>query len=122
MFNDLMENIEWFFNLHDKNKDGFLSKDEVLTLCESLLVSRIPQGSWSISHALRSLFSGLKSGMPTWERSAALCPTLSSMEMLFYLARRERMERKSPHQLNPTNRTSTLLRKLFQALFQTHDH
>ena len=24
MFNDLMENIEWFFNLHDKNKDGFL--------------------------------------------------------------------------------------------------
>ncbi|KAM6493379.1 hypothetical protein JOM56_011513 [Amanita muscaria] len=22
MFNDLMENIEWFFNLHDKDKDG----------------------------------------------------------------------------------------------------
>lgn len=39
MFNDLMENIEWFFNLHDKNKDGFLTKDEVLTLSESLLVS-----------------------------------------------------------------------------------
>lgn len=38
MFNDLMENIEWFFNLHDKNKDGYLSKDEVLTLSESLLV------------------------------------------------------------------------------------
>jgi len=37
MFNDLMENIEWFFNLHDKNKDGFLTKDEVLTSCESLL-------------------------------------------------------------------------------------
>ncbi|KAF7983686.1 hypothetical protein HWV62_19599 [Athelia sp. TMB] len=37
MFNDLMENIEWFFNLHDKNKDGFLSKDEVLTLSESFL-------------------------------------------------------------------------------------
>ena len=42
MFNDLMENIEWFFNLHDKNKDGFLTKDEVLTLSESLLVSHIP--------------------------------------------------------------------------------
>ena len=40
MFNDLMENIEWFFNLHDKNKDGYLTKDEVLTLSESLLVSR----------------------------------------------------------------------------------
>lgn len=38
MFNDLMDNIEWFFNLHDKNKDGFLSKDEVLTLSESFLV------------------------------------------------------------------------------------
>lgn len=40
MFNDLMENIEWFFNLHDKNKDGYLTKDEVLTLSESLLVSK----------------------------------------------------------------------------------
>jgi Ca2+-binding EF-hand superfamily protein len=39
MFNDLMENIEWFFNLHDKNKDGFLTKDEVLTLSETFLVS-----------------------------------------------------------------------------------
>lgn len=39
MFNDLMENIEWFFNLHDKNKDGFLTKDEVLVLSESFLVS-----------------------------------------------------------------------------------
>lgn len=38
MFNDLMEDIEWFFNLHDKDKDGHLSKDEVLTLSESLLV------------------------------------------------------------------------------------
>lgn len=37
MSNDLMGNIEWFFTLHDKNKDGFLTKDEVLTLSESLL-------------------------------------------------------------------------------------
>jgi Ca2+-binding EF-hand superfamily protein len=35
-----MDNIEWFFNLHDKNKDGFLTKDEVLTVTESLLVRR----------------------------------------------------------------------------------
>jgi Ca2+-binding EF-hand superfamily protein len=41
MFNDLMENIEWFFNLHDKNKDGFLTKDEVLTLSETFLVSSL---------------------------------------------------------------------------------
>jgi hypothetical protein len=37
MHNGLMENIEWFFNLHDKNKDGYMTKDEVLTLSESLL-------------------------------------------------------------------------------------
>jgi hypothetical protein len=40
MFNDLMENIEWFLNLHDNNKDGYLTKDEVLTLSESLLVRK----------------------------------------------------------------------------------
>lgn len=50
----LMESIEWFFNLvsnnfrmpgwtrltrqHDKNKDGFLTKNEVIQLSESLLV------------------------------------------------------------------------------------
>ena len=39
MFNDLMENIEWFFNLHDKDKDGSLTKDELLKVSESLLVS-----------------------------------------------------------------------------------
>jgi Ca2+-binding EF-hand superfamily protein len=33
------ENIKWFFNLHNKNKDGYLTKDEVLTLSESFLVS-----------------------------------------------------------------------------------
>lgn len=37
--NDLMDNIEWFFNIHDKDKDGFLTKDEVLTLSETFLVS-----------------------------------------------------------------------------------
>ncbi|KDQ19109.1 hypothetical protein BOTBODRAFT_484142 [Botryobasidium botryosum FD-172 SS1] len=37
MFNDLMANIEWFFTLHDKDKDGSITKDEVLQLSESLL-------------------------------------------------------------------------------------
>lgn len=50
MFNDLMENIEWFFNLHDKNKDGYLTKDEVLTLSESLLVRHTPNCSMSFAH------------------------------------------------------------------------
>lgn len=34
-----MSNIAWLFNLHDSDKDGFLTKDEVLQLSESLLVS-----------------------------------------------------------------------------------
>lgn len=38
MFNDLMANIAWFFKLHDNNKDGYLTKDEVLKVSESLLV------------------------------------------------------------------------------------
>ena len=39
MFNDLMSNIEWLFSLHDKDRDGYLTRDEVLQLSESLLVS-----------------------------------------------------------------------------------
>lgn len=56
MFAGLMESIEWFFHLvsmvafefipfsdvcaqHDNNKDGFITKDEVIQLSESLLVS-----------------------------------------------------------------------------------
>ena len=83
MFNDLMENIEWFFNLHDKNKDGFLTKDEVLTLSESFLVSCSSQrdafpasespwvGNSLASLLLPSLSSVSKSEMLTLVQSAA---------------------------------------------------
>jgi hypothetical protein len=37
LFNDMMSNIAWFFTLHDHDKDGYLTKDEVLQLSESLL-------------------------------------------------------------------------------------
>lgn len=37
MSGGLMESIEWFFKLHDKDGDGYLSKDEVIRLSESLL-------------------------------------------------------------------------------------
>ena len=37
VFNDMLENIAWFFGLHDKEKDGYLTKDEFLQLSESLL-------------------------------------------------------------------------------------
>lgn len=69
MFNDLMDNIEWFFNLHDKNKDGYLTKDEVLTLSESFLVS-VSISFWHSKLIGHSLFSATRLAMPTWEPSA----------------------------------------------------
>jgi EF-hand domain len=66
MFNDLMENIEWFFNLHDKNKDGYLTKDEVLTLSESFLVCCLVifLHDFIILRLLSSSFSVSKLEMP----------------------------------------------------------
>ncbi|TIA97772.1 hypothetical protein E3P94_02774 [Wallemia ichthyophaga] len=37
MFNGLLDNIEWFFTLHDSDNDGYLTKDELVQLSESLL-------------------------------------------------------------------------------------
>ncbi|KAK4054839.1 hypothetical protein OIV83_000763 [Microbotryomycetes sp. JL201] len=39
LFNDLMSNIAWFFSVHDSDGDGYLTKDEVLQVSESLLAS-----------------------------------------------------------------------------------
>ena len=74
MYNDLMENIEWFFNLHDKNKDGYLTKDEVLTLSESFLVSLMDYSLSLIYSCLRacSSYFGSKLVTRTWVLSAAL--------------------------------------------------
>lgn len=73
-----MESIEWFFNLvspshfhkrgkvaklttqHDKDKDGYLTKDEVIQLSESLLVSFVPVVILLADYSSRSsLFSGM---------------------------------------------------------------
>ncbi|CAG8514123.1 8514_t:CDS:10 [Ambispora leptoticha] len=37
VFGDLMSRMELFFQLHDYNKDGFLTKDEILQMSESFL-------------------------------------------------------------------------------------
>ncbi|KAF8310087.1 TBC-domain-containing protein [Clavulina sp. PMI_390] len=37
MNNDLMSNIEWFFTVHDSDRDGYLTKDELLQLSEAML-------------------------------------------------------------------------------------
>lgn len=72
MFNDLMENIEWFFNLHDKNKDGYLTKDEVLTLSESFLVSEFRLFLICTQACQSSLFSDTKLETRTLGLSVAL--------------------------------------------------
>jgi hypothetical protein len=61
LMNDMMANIAWFFTLHDNDKDGYLTKDEVLQLSESLLfIFRHEPGDQylaavsRVSHLLRS--------------------------------------------------------------------
>lgn len=50
---DLMSNISWLFDIHDNNHDGMLTKDEVLQLSESLLVS-LASRSITVALALTS--------------------------------------------------------------------
>jgi hypothetical protein len=74
----LMESIEWFFTLvscslalqervtdeqHDKNNDGYLTKDEVIQLSESLLVCPAPD------IADNSSFSETSQEIPTLRQS-----------------------------------------------------
>jgi len=46
LYNDLMSNLAWLFAVHDKDHDGYLTKDEVLQVSESLLVSSQLDSSW----------------------------------------------------------------------------
>ena len=104
MFNDLMENIEWFFNLHDKNKDGYLTKDEVLTLSESLLVSSSHEDMLMSAHKHCSSFSAMRSEMHTLEPSAGSCPMHLSTEMLSCRGLRARIPRCNHHRSSLTSR------------------
>lgn len=53
LFNDLMTNLAWLFAIHDSDRDGFLTKDEILQVSEVLLVSSfftiIDLSSYSLS-------------------------------------------------------------------------
>ncbi|KAF8328403.1 rab-GTPase-TBC domain-containing protein [Cantharellus anzutake] len=74
MFNDLMANIEWFFTLHDKDKDGALTKDEVLQLAESLL--------FIFRHEIGDTYLGAVSRFMTnaFEYGDALSPQVETAE------------------------------------------
>lgn len=82
-FNDLMMNMQVFFSLHDGDKDGFLTKDEVLQLSESLLfifrnepgdhylaaVSKLMQNSFEYADAIHQASSASKQDTETKESS-----------------------------------------------------
>ena len=111
MFNDLMENIEWFFNLHDKNKDGYLTKDEVLTLSESLLVSGsqlVLVLSPLIGHG--SLSSATKSETHTSAPLAGSCLMPLSTATPYSRDLRGRIPTRKRLRSNRTSHTSTLPR------------
>ncbi|KAK4693154.1 hypothetical protein P7C70_g8982, partial [Phenoliferia sp. Uapishka_3] len=62
LFNDLMSNLAWLFSIHDKNQDGYLTKDEVLQLSESLLPGDRYLGS--VSNLMQNLFEYAESTKP----------------------------------------------------------
>ncbi|GAA95389.1 uncharacterized protein L969DRAFT_44592 [Mixia osmundae IAM 14324] len=74
MFNDLMGNIEWFFTLHDNNKDGALTKDEVLQLSESLLfIFRNEPGDQylgAVSNLMQNCFEYAEALQPPADKAA----------------------------------------------------
>ncbi|KAL1684148.1 rab-GTPase-TBC domain-containing protein [Schizophyllum commune] len=92
MFNDLMENIEWFFNLHDKNKDGYLTKDEVLTLSESFLfIFRFEVGDAYLGAVSRFMTNAFEYGdallpRPEGAEDGEATPTISPNQPYLNLA------------------------------------
>lgn len=60
LFNDLMSNLTWLFNLYDTDQDGHLTKDEILQVSEALLfIFRNEPGDrylGSVSNTLQNLF------------------------------------------------------------------
>ncbi|KAL8283146.1 hypothetical protein RQP46_005924 [Phenoliferia psychrophenolica] len=86
LFNDLMSNLAWLFSIHDKDLDGYLTKDEVLQLSESLLfIFRNEPGDrylGSVSNLMQNLFEYAESTKPdapsSTDRSPSPPPAASS--------------------------------------------
>jgi len=84
MHNDLMGNIQWFFTLHDKDKDGMLTKDELLQLSESLLfIFRNEPGDAYLGAVSRFMTNAFEFGdallpAPVGTEDGAGSPTISS--------------------------------------------
>lgn len=75
----LMESIEWFFNLHDKNKDGYLTKDEVIQLSESLLfIFRNEPGDIYLAAVSKFILNAYEFGDATAPESSLPSPAESA--------------------------------------------
>ncbi|GAA5899035.1 uncharacterized protein JCM6883_003516 [Sporobolomyces salmoneus] len=69
LFNDLMTNLAWLFAIHDSDRDGYLTKDEILQVSEVLLfIFRNEPGDrylGSVSNLIQNLFEYAESTKPT---------------------------------------------------------
>ncbi|GAA5950368.1 hypothetical protein JCM3765_004522 [Sporobolomyces pararoseus] len=68
LFNDLMTNLAWLFSIHDSDRDGYLTKDEILQVSEVLLfIFRNEPGDrylGSVSNLIQNLFEYAESTKP----------------------------------------------------------
>ncbi|GAA5899938.1 hypothetical protein JCM6882_007007 [Rhodosporidiobolus microsporus] len=68
LFNEIVGNVAWLFNLYDADRDGYLTKDQILQVSEALLfIFRNEPGDrylGSISNLLQNLFEFAESTKP----------------------------------------------------------
>ncbi|GAA5922571.1 uncharacterized protein JCM15063_003347 [Sporobolomyces koalae] len=68
LFNDLMTNLTWLFSIHDADRDGYLTKDEILQVSEVLLfIFRNEPGDrylGSVSNLIQNLFEYAETTKP----------------------------------------------------------
>ncbi|GAA5978525.1 hypothetical protein JCM11641_007973 [Rhodosporidiobolus odoratus] len=87
LFNDLVSSLSWLFNLYDSDRDGYLTKDEILQVSEALLfIFRNEPGDrylGSVSNLIQNLFEFAETTKPDFSESATAdsADTSSSADM-----------------------------------------
>jgi predicted transport protein len=125
MSGGLMESIEWFFKLHDKDGDGYLTKDEVIRLSESLLfIFRNEPGDIYLAAVSRFILNAYEFGDATAPESS-LPPVQDELngEAQTATQSRERSDSAAgPHNLPylslPTFRMVVLADELLEQFFE----
>ncbi|WVQ75931.1 hypothetical protein IAR50_005566 [Cryptococcus sp. DSM 104548] len=125
----LMESIEWFFELHDKDKDGYLTKDEVIRLSESLLfIFRNEPGDIYLASVSKFILNAFEFGDATAPEGSVTSPldreTLDGDKETASSVRERSDSTAAPHNvpyLNlPTFRMVVLADELLESFFD-HD-